>query len=154
MCLAGGSVVSPCCCQLSDNRESLRPEQQHARKSRVSCNRILMLFVFLEAAGAGKGVGHCTTNHWGQQMDCVHELRGMLDGLLHSQQKKFKQATHSVLNKLLCNYGTHIKVNAEVSVSIHVCLEPVIHGALCGYDGPFKRIIIATYGRVCLSKGY
>ena len=108
---AEGAAVASCRYLLSDSRPaSMLPQNQPKRKSRVSCNHTLTLFVFLEDSDALRGPGHCTTSHWGQQMERVHELRGMLDGLVHSQQKKFKQATHSALNKLLCNYGTHIKV--------------------------------------------
>ena len=78
-----------------------------------------MIFVFLEDASVTKGaVTHSTTHHWGQQMDCVYELREVLAGLLQSQQKKFKQATHSALNKLLCNYGTTIKVGRASESSV------------------------------------
>ena len=92
----------------------------------MKCNRSLMLFVFLEDASVVKGaVTHSTTQHWSQQMERVCELRGMLAGLLQSQQKKFKQATHSALNKLLCNYGTRIKVGVwlcALSVTVCVCV--------------------------------
>ena len=108
---AEDGVVSSMCCHLGDSRTASHPDHHPTGRSRVKCNRSLMLFVFLEDTSVVKGaVTHSTTHHWGQQMDCVCELRGLLGRLLQSQQKKFKQATHSALNKLLCNYGTHIKV--------------------------------------------
>lgn len=111
-------VESSWTCQLSDNQAASRPQDQLTRKSRGCYNRNLMLFVFLEKAGAEEGVRQCTTHYWSQQIDCVHEVRGMLDGLIYSQQKKFKQATHCVLNKIVCNYGTHIKVK-RCYTSVH-----------------------------------
>lgn len=106
---AEGGVVSSGWCSLSNNR----PVVHSDRQSRTGCDRSLIVFVFLEDASTSRdrgSVGHCTTHYWGKQMERVRELREMLDGLLQSQQRKFKQATHSVLNKLLCNYGSHIKV--------------------------------------------
>ena len=50
-------------------------------------------------------------------MEGVCELKEMMEQLLYSQQKKFRQATHSVLNKLLCNYGSHSKV-CSIKISI------------------------------------
>ena len=111
-------MVSSGCCRLSDNRAT-NSGSNPGRSSRMKHDRSLLLFVFLEDGSGSSGtgaVGHCTTQYWGQQMDRVHELRDEVEGLLQSQQRKFKQATHSVLNKLLCNYGTHIKVRYK---SVH-----------------------------------
>ena len=43
-------------------------------------------------------------------MELHHKLRGMFQSLAVEQSKKFQQAVHSALNKLICNYGSHAKV--------------------------------------------
>ena len=43
-------------------------------------------------------------------MELHHKLRGMFQSLVVEQSKKFQQAVHSALNKLICNYGSHAKV--------------------------------------------
>ena len=63
-------------------------------------------------------------------MELVHTVRRRFEGALHSFQRKFHQAVHSALNKLLCNYGTHLKVHAFVymlveqgpNLIVQVCL--------------------------------
>ena len=70
----------------------------------------LLLFVLLEETG-GPTVGEgSATASWGRKMDLMCELREVIEQLLQSQQRRFWQASHSALNKLLCNYGTHGKV--------------------------------------------
>ena len=54
-------------------------------------------------------------------MEEIQEVRGTLSHLIHSHQRKFHQAVHSALNKLICNYGTHLKV--RVMVAARVCLQ-------------------------------
>ena len=138
---AEGSELSSGCCRLSNNR-SVPVNSNPERRSRTKCDRSLVLFVFLEDTAASRNtgaVGHCTTHYWEQQMDRVCELREMLDGLLQSQQKKFKQATHSVLNKLLCNYGTHIKVT-----TCRVSYSPDLHVSMC------RHVCVCVSVFVCL----
>ena len=113
-------MVSCGYCQLS-NSQQLSDSARAQKRSGVSRDLTLLLFVFLEetgnaAATVGGGGGSSTTYHWNQQMDLVCELKQMMETLLQSQQKKFRQATHSVLNKLLCNYGTHMKVSVYHSL--------------------------------------
>ena len=99
-------------CHLNDNRVTMATNQQ-TRQSRVKRDRSLVLFIFLEdtTTTVSRGsVGHSTTGYWGKQLERLCGLRGMVDELLQTHRRKFRQATHSVLNKLLCNYGTHIKV--------------------------------------------
>lgn len=128
-------------CQLSNSQQP--PDSARAqRRSGVSRDLTLLLFVFLEetsnaAATVGGGGGSSTTCHWSQQMDLVCELKEMMETLLQSHQKKFRQATHSVLNKLLCNYGTHLKVSVYHSLVQFAhsicspCLTDCIHHEDC-----------------------
>ena len=104
-------VVSCGHCQLSNSQRS--PDSAGVvGSSGVRRDLTLLLFVFLEETGAAVAVGggSSTTSYWSQRMDRVCELKETMEQLLQSQQKKFRQATHSVFNKLLCNYGTHFKV--------------------------------------------
>lgn len=45
-------------------------------------------------------------------MECVYKHRGELQKLIMHHTKKFQQATHSALNKMACNYGSHSKVKS------------------------------------------
>ena len=58
---------------------------------------------------------------WKHQIELVHKLRVDFQELVMTNSKKFHQATHSALNKIACNYGSHSKVS-----DIH-CLNCVVH---------------------------
>ena len=109
-----GVVVPSYQCQLSGSRQA---RGDHRRVSRVNRQHTLLLFLFLEEDGAhGRGRGSCPNEQWRKQMELVHTMRGRLEGALYSFQRKFHQAVHSTLNKLLCNYGTHLKVRVFVYI--------------------------------------
>ena len=109
-------------CKLSDSIATTESNQRQRKEFS------LLLFVFLEQTSTAvpPSGDMNTTRDWGKKMKCVSELREMVEQMLQSQQKKFRQASHSVLNKLLCNYGTHIKVyNTRLSVicDCFTCLQ-------------------------------
>lgn len=87
----------------------IRPSIATSRSnSSVPTNRRLHLFIFLEDTTRDSGLGkNC---QWKQNMELHHKLRGMFQSLAVKQSKKFQQAVHSALNKLICNYGSHAKV--------------------------------------------
>ena len=51
-------------------------------------------------------------------MELHHKLRGVFQSMVVRQSKKFQQAVHSALNKLICNYGSHAKVNMGIIIII------------------------------------
>ena len=102
------STVTPSyICEISNTR--IRPSTTTPRSnSSVPTDRRLHLFIFLEDTTWDSGLGkNC---QWKQNMELHHKLRGMFQSLAVEQSKKFQQAVHSALNKLICNYGSHAKV--------------------------------------------
>ena len=51
-------------------------------------------------------------------MELLHKLRGEFQDLVVAQSKKFHQVTHSALNKVICNYGSHAKVLCIINKSM------------------------------------
>lgn len=131
-----------CCCQLSNSRPAsgCHPD----RPSRVSQQHTLLLFMFLEDVSAGRGRVSCPNARWRQQMEQIQEVRGTLSRLIHSHQRKFRQAVHSALDKLICNYGTHLKVRVMATASAWVCFRPPSHSADCHFVAHSL-----PYGRRC-----
>ena len=43
-------------------------------------------------------------------MELLHQLRVEFQNVVVTHSKKFQNSVHSVLNKLICNYGSHAKV--------------------------------------------
>ena len=64
-------------------------------------------------------------------MELHHKLRGIFQSLAVEQSKKFQQAVHSALNKLICNYGSHAKVG--------VC--SLVYGRGRGREGSTKECV-------------
>ena len=77
----------------------------------MAANHSLKLFIFLEQAGS-KRVRN-DNEQWRQTMEVIRELRSSFNTLVVTHSRKFHQALHSVLNKLICNYGTHAKVRSD-----------------------------------------
>ena len=88
--------------------------QQSSQPSRHT----LIMFLFLEDPSSTEKTQLSDNIRWKQQMEVVHKLRVMLQGLIMSQSRKFHQATHSALNKIACNYGSHSKVHSCVYMFI------------------------------------
>ncbi len=88
--------------------------QQSSQPSRHT----LIMFLFLEDPSSTEKTQLSDNIRWKQQMEVVHKLRVMLQGLIMSQSRKFHQATHSALNKIACNYGSHSKVHSYVYMFI------------------------------------
>ena len=64
-------------------------------------------------------------------MEVLYKLRGEFQDLVVAQSKKFHQVTHSALNKVLCNYGSHAKVRNRF---VFVCKVLVWkHDDVCAY---------------------
>ena len=96
-------------CEISNMR--IRPSTttpSSNSNSSVPTNRHLHLFIFLKDTAQESGLGkNC---QWKQSMELHHKLRGAFQSLIVEQSRKFQQAVHSALNKLICNYGSHAKV--------------------------------------------
>lgn len=58
---------------------------------------------------------------WEQRFSLEQELRAQFDSLVVDHRKKFQQAAHSALNKLICNYGTYSKVRRMSDVCVYCC---------------------------------
>lgn len=79
--------------------------------SRVATRHSIQLFVFLEEVGEVKGRRRePTSEHWRCCVALQRALRVNLERLVERHARKFRQAVHSALNKVVCNYGLHTKV--------------------------------------------
>ena len=107
--LIDSPVVPSIACEVANSRS-----RGGERPSSVAVNHSLKLFIFLERAGS-KRVGN-DNEQWRQTMEVIHELRTSFNTLVVTHSRKFHQALHSVLNKLICNYGTHAKVRSDNAV--------------------------------------
>ena len=90
----------------------------------MAANHMLKLFIFLEPASSqGSRRAGSNNEQWRQNVEVLYEMRRSFDSLVVTHSRKFHQALHSVLNKLICNYGTHENVRNTEShySSIHVC---------------------------------
>lgn len=105
-------VVPSIACEVANSRS-----RGGERPSSVAANHSLKLFIFLERAGS-KRVGN-DNEQWRQTMEVIHELRSSFNTLVVTHSRKFHQALHSVLNKLICNYGTHAKVRSGNAVEYY-----------------------------------
>ena len=101
-------IVTPSyICEISNVRTRPSSTIPHSGSS-FPTNRHLHLFIFLKDTTQDSGLGkNC---QWKQSMELHHKLRMMFQSLVVDQSKKFQQAVHSALNKLICNYGSHAKV--------------------------------------------
>ncbi len=95
----------------------------------MSDGHSLLLFIFLEEGDGGGRRGR-GSEEWGQGFSLVQELRAKFDSLVVEQCKKFQQAAHSALNKLICNYGVYNKVSRWRKVCVCATMD-VEH--LCVY---------------------
>ena len=77
----------------------------------VKGDRSLQLLVFLEECGPEGGRRGSNNEQWKHTFGLVHEIRRSFENLVVDQSRKFQQASHSALNKLICNYGSHVKVS-------------------------------------------
>ena len=113
-------AVHSLCYELTSSREG------RERSARVSNGRTLLLFVFLEAEGRGEGRrGVC--EEWLDGFSLVQELRSRFDGLVMDQSRKFQQAVHSALNRLICNYSTYTKVSECVLLMTLLAFSTLLH---------------------------
>ena len=103
--LIDSPVVPSIACEVANSRS-----RGGERSSSLAANHSLKLFIFLERAGS-KRVRN-DNEQWRQTMEVIHELRSSFNTLVVTHSRKFHQALHSVLNKLICNYGTHAKVRS------------------------------------------
>ena len=76
----------------------------------TSLNRHLELFIFLEDTNERERSGLGKNCQWKHSFELHHKLRGAFQNLAVEHSKKFHQAVHSALNRVICNYGSHAKV--------------------------------------------
>ena len=107
--LIDSPVVPSIVCEVANSRS-----RGGEKPSSVAANHSLKLFIFLEQAGS-KRVRN-DNEQWRQTMEVIRELRSSFNTLVVTHSRKFHQALHSVLNKLICNYGTHTKVRSDNTV--------------------------------------
>ena len=106
MLLDDSPVVPSIACEVTNSRSG-----GEGRRSSVAANHTLKLFIFLEPASSqGSRRAGSDNEQWRQNVEVLYEMRRSFDSLVVSHSRKFHQALHSVLNKLICNYGTHEKV--------------------------------------------
>lgn len=106
----GSTVMPPCSCQLNNTHSA--SGSQASRRSRVKQKRhLLLLFMFLEEVSGTSSGRIGLSDWWSEHMELVYGVRGQINNIVHSHQRKVLQAVHSALNKLFCNYELHNKVS-------------------------------------------
>lgn len=96
----------------------LVPGLQYRVVSSKSSGRkqVLQLFVFFEHMRAGRGSGSLIgeNRQWAYHMDLTSVMRTGLLSLISVHSGKFYKATHSALNKLICNYASCAEVGLHM----------------------------------------
>lgn len=106
MSLDDSLVIPSIACKVTNSRSG-----GEGRRSSVAANHTLKLFIFLEhASSQGSRRAGSDNEQWRKNVELLYEVRRRFDTLVVTHSRKFHQAVHSVLNKLICNYGTHEKV--------------------------------------------
>ena len=77
----------------------------------LSRQHTLLVFLFLTSPSTCENSRLSDSMQWKHQTELVHKLRVDFQELVMTYSKKFHQATHSALNKIACNYGSHSKVS-------------------------------------------
>ena len=118
MLLDDSLVVPSIACEVTNSKSG-----GEGRRSSVAANHTLELFIFLEHASSQGGRRAGSDNEqWRKNVELLYEVRRKFDSLVVTHSRKFHQAVHSVLNKLICNYGTHEKVRniEQCSLCVYV----------------------------------
>lgn len=103
------TVIPSYACEITNLRTSSNASRTPCSSS-LALNHRLQLFVFLEDSSDCKKTGLGKNSQWKQSTELHHRLRGLFQKLVVDHSKKFHQAIHSALNKLICNYGSYAKV--------------------------------------------
>ena len=82
----------------------------YSSRQAEAANHHIELFIFLEDVDHREKSGLGKNCLWKESIELHHKLKEAFQRLAVDHSRKFHQAVHSALNKLICNYGSHAKV--------------------------------------------
>lgn len=90
----------------------------HRLSSCLKSQRCLQIFLYVEDISERKLSS--SQDKWEDKMKLLSELRDGFGHLIANHSRKFHHVIHSCLNKIICNYGAHLKVNSDCISDVYI----------------------------------
>ena len=111
------TVVPSYLCEISNLRprpSSTTTTSRPHNSTTTAVDHHIELFIFLEDINHQERDGLGKNSQWKEGIELHHKLRKSFQNLAVQHSRRFHRAVHSALNKLICNYGSHAKVQCMV----------------------------------------